>query len=186
MDLRLIALIAHLIGFALGLGGATLSDILFFKMLKNGKLDSAQLDVLRTLSKIIWVGLWILILSGLSIFALIYAEQGALPMLASPRWQAKLTLVAIVLINGFAFKKYIFPFLGKNAGQLVTSQLFNPYMWKLAVIGSISIVSWYSILIISTLPREFRPSYYYFMGVYLLIVIIGSVVGKSLLKKVVK
>ncbi len=186
MDYRLIALITHLIGFALGLGGATFSDILFFKMLRGGKLDSAQLNILRTISKIVWMGLWVLIISGLSIFALIYAEQGSLPMLASPRWQAKLTLVAIVLLNGFAFKKFIFPFLGRSAGQLVTPQLFSPNLWKLAIIGSISIVSWYSILIISALPREFRPSYYYFIGVYLLIVICGTFVGKFLLKKIIK
>ncbi len=186
MDFRLILTIIHLVGFALGLGGATLSDILFFKMIRSGNLDRGQLDTLRTLSKIIWIGLWVLILSGLTIFALIYADQGTLPMLASPRWQAKLTLVVIVLLNGFAFKKFIFPFLGKNAGQTVSFALFEPYIQKLAITGAISIVSWYSILIISTLPREFRPPYYYFMGIWAVIVILGSVTGRYLLKRTIK
>lgn len=186
MDIRLLATILHLTGFALGLGGATLSDYLFFKMLKSGTLDKAQLSTLQILSKIIWIGLWMLIFSGLIIFASIYAGQGSIPMLTSPRWQAKLTLVFIVLLNGFAFKKYIFPFLGKNAGEKITPLLFQPQVWKLAIIGSISIVSWYSILIISLLPREFRPLYIYFLGLWLIVVILGTIFSRFVLKKLIK
>ncbi len=186
MDWHLVALIIHLIGFALGLGGATLSDILFFKSIRAGKLSGSELAILTTLSRVIWIGLGLLIVSGLSIFAIIYAERDSLPMLASPRWQAKLTLVAIVLLNGFIFKYYIFPFLRLNAGQPVSLQTLGSKLWRLAITGAISIVSWYSILIISTLPREFQPPYWNFMAVWIVLVVLGSIASRYLLKRVMK
>lgn len=186
MDLRLLALIVHLVGFALGLGGATMSDIMFFKSIRSGKFSTAQLDTLTTLSRVIWIGLGLLIISGLSIFAMIYSEQGSLPMLSSPRWQAKLTLVGIVLVNGLVFKYSIFPFLRRNADQAVSLQTFGSKLWRLALSGAVSIVSWYSILIISTLPREFRPPYLNFMGVWIVLVILGAITGRFMLKKSIR
>lgn len=183
MDLRLLALIIHLIGFAFGLGGATISDVMFFKILRTRKLGSDELNTLITFSHIIWVGLGLLIISGLSIFAMIYAEQGSLPLLASPRWQAKLTLVGLVFINGLVFKYSILPFLRKNINQEISLRTFNPKIWQLAFSGALSIVSWYSILIISALPREFRPHYLLFMGVWLCFVLLGTLMGRYMLKK---
>lgn len=186
MDLRLLALIIHLVGFALGLGGATMSDIMFFKSIRNRNFSSSDLSTLTTLARVIWVGLGLLIISGLSIFAMIYAEQGSLPMLGSPRWQTKLTLVGIVLVNGLVFKYSIFPFLRRNADQAVSMQTFGSKLWRLALSGAVSIVSWYSILIISTLPREFRPPYLHFMGVWLALVILGAITGRFMLQRSIK
>ena len=186
MDLRLLALVIHLIGFALGLGGATVSDIMFFKMLRNGKFTRNDLSTLHTLSKVIWAGLGLLIVSGLSIFTLIYFDQGSLPMLMSPRWQAKLTLVAVVLVNGLVFKYSIVPILLRNADQPISLQTLGSQIWRLAISGAVSIVSWYSILVISTLPREFRPPYLYFMGVWLALVILGTITGRIMLQRSIR
>lgn len=186
MSLRLLALIIHLVGFALGLGGATLSDIMFFKSLRSRKFSSSDLSTLSTLSRVIWAGLGLLIFSGLSIFTMIYAEQGSLPLLASPRWQAKLTLVGIVLLNGLLFKFSIFPFLRKNVDKAMSLQTFGSKLWQLAISGAVSIVSWYSILIISTLPREFKPPYLQFMAVWIGLVILGAITGRFMLRRSIK
>lgn len=186
MGLRLLALIVHLIGFALGLGGATISDIIFFKSFSRGKFSTNELSTLTTLSRVIWIGLGFLIISGLSIFALIYTEQSSLSILSSSRLQAKLTLVGIVLINGLVFKYSIFPFLHRNADQAVSTQTFGPKLWRLAISGAISIVSWYSILVISNLPGEFRPPYLLFIVVWLGLVILGAITGKFILQRSIK
>lgn len=186
MDYHQIAVGAHLIGFALGLGGATISDITFFKVLRTRSLTSEQYSFLHTLSKVIWVGLALLIASGLIIFSLIYSEQGSIPMLSLPKWQTKLTLVAIVLLNGFFFEFSIFPALKNLVGQQLSTNNIGPIAKKLALSGTISILSWYGIFVVSQLPRTFRPPYLYFMGVYLVLLAIGFLVSKNTIRKLIE
>ena len=186
MDYEKITIGFHLVGFALGLGGATISDIIFFQALHRKLITEDRFALLMTISKIVWTGLLILIVSGATLFALIYAEQGSLPLLNSPRWQAKLTLVAIVLINGLFFRFSIFPRLKAITNQPLSISNIGPSMWKLAISGSISIASWYGIMIISLLPRTVRPPYWEFMGIYIVIVLAGILIGKILVARTVK
>ncbi len=186
MDYEKIAVGVHLIGFALGVGGATVSDILFFQALRRKLLSEERFALLMTISKIVWVGLGILIASGAALFWLIYNEMHALPLIHSPRWQAKLTLVAIVLLNGLFFKFSIFPKLKALAGQQLSINNIGPIVGKLALSGTLSIASWYSILILSLLPRTVRPPYWEFMGIYLIIVIVGILVSRTMVTKIVK
>lgn len=186
MDYQQIALAFHLIGFALGLGGATISDITFFKILRNRSLTSQHYAFLDTLSKVIWFGLGLLIVSGVVIFGLIYSKQGSLPMLASPRWQTKLILVGVVLINGLFFKFSIFPALKKLIGTTLSLANVGPIIWRLALSGTISILSWYSIFVVTLLHRTFRPPLLYFIGVYLALLIIGVVASKTIITKAFK
>ncbi len=186
MDYQQIAVGVHLVGFALGLGGATISDVMFFRALRKKQLTDDTYSTLNTLSRIIWIGLGLLILSGLTIFALIYSEQGHLSLLASPRWQAKLILVGVVLINGFVFKMRIFPFLKNLIGQPLSLGNIGTKIWALVISGTISILSWYSILIISLLPRTFRPPLFQFLGVYVILLVVGILMSKALLTKTLK
>ncbi len=174
----------HLVGFALGVGGATVSDITFFKALRKRLITAEQLAFLETLSKIIWAGSIILILSGLAIFAVIYSEQNGLPMLSSPRWQTKLTLVVIIVLNGINFKMAIMPALKNLVGQQLSLINIKPILGRLAFSGTLSILSWYSILLISQLPRTFRPSILYFFGVYLVLLICGFIFSRFVITKI--
>jgi len=185
MDYHQIALGFHLIGFALGLGGATISDITFFRAIRRGTLSEEAFRFLHTLSKVIWIGLGTLILSGLVIFALIYSEQGSLPMLASPRWQTKLILVLVVLLNGLFFKYKIFSLLKGLVGQTLSSNNIGAIAGKLSLSGTVSILSWYSILVVTLLPRTFRPPLYYFFGVYLILLIAGLIISRAMLRKLI-
>jgi hypothetical protein len=186
MDYQQIALGIHLIGFALGLGGATISDIMFFRALRKRQITEEAFTTLSVLSKVIWAGLFLLVSSGLVIFWLIYSERGSIPMLASPRWQTKLILVAIVLINGFVFKQTIFPFLKSLVGTPLSLNVVSPKIWRLAVSGTISVVSWYGIFLVTMLPRTFRPQLAYFLAVYFAILIVGMVVSKSMIARTLK
>ncbi len=186
MDYELLSLTFHLLGFALGLGGATISDVMFLKSINQRTITPEKFETLQTLSKVIWTGLIVLILSGLTMFTLIYLDRGSIPMLSSPRWQAKLIMVAIVLLNGFVFMKKIFPVLRSTVGQRLSVNLLGKNIWLLAISGTISIVSWYSIFIISILPRTVRPSVYIFLSLYLALIVLGSFVAKHTLAKKLK
>ncbi len=183
VNLNVILVIIHVIGVALGAGGALMSDFLFFHSIKDKKISQDEFDSLMTISRAVWAGLAILILSGITMFALIYFERGNIPMLSSPRWQAKLTWVGIVLLNGIFFRIAIFPRMQKLIGQTLSGEILGSSIWYFAVSGVFSIVSWYSIIIISLLPRTFRPSYFLIIGAYFLIVLIGTILAKSILKK---
>ena len=173
-------------GFALGLGGATTSDVMFFRALRARKITSEGFSTLETLSRVIWTGLGLLVLSGLSFLALMYFENGALPILQSSRFQAKLTLVGIVLVNGVVFKFLIMPVLKKHQDQILSAENIGQSRTALSITGAISIVSWYSILVLSVLPRTFRPPYLYFIGVYLVLVILAMLAGQLMISRSIR
>src|SRR3989344_3032840 len=183
VNLNTILVIAHVIGVALGVGGASLSDLLFFRSIKDKVISKDEFESLMTASKIIWVGLFILILSGLAIFLSIYLERGSIPMLASPKWQAKLTWVGIIFANGIFFKSVIFTKIKNLVGKELSLENTKSVLWYFSISGFISIFSWYSVTIISLLPRSFRPPYLLLIGVYALILVLGIVISRFILKK---
>lgn len=183
MDWHIVALAGHLVGFALGVGGATISDITFLNAIKYKRLSIQQYRFLRILSRVVWLGLLILILSGLFMFYLIYVERNGLPLLASARWQAKLSLVVIVFINGLYFMRQVFPSLKKVTDQELTPQSFGTSLWKFAIPGTISILSWYSILILSVLPRTVKIPLAYYGLAYAVLLILGAILSKTILQR---
>ncbi|QQS22743.1 hypothetical protein IPM19_03895 [bacterium] len=183
MDWHIVALAGHLIGFALGAGGATISDITFLNAIRERKLSAEQHRFLMMISKVVWLGFILLVISGAAMFALIYIENHSLPMLAAARWQAKLTLVGIVLINGIYFKVKVFPALKNMVGQELNHKSIGVSLWRLAVPGTISILSWYSILVLSILPRGLNIPLGYFIFIYAVLLICGIIISKTLLKK---
>ena len=67
MSLSNILVIGHLIGLIIGLGAATVGDTIFFRALKNKRLATEEFSLLQTISRLIWIGLTILILTGIGI-----------------------------------------------------------------------------------------------------------------------
>ncbi len=183
VDANVILVIFHVIGAAIGAGGAMMSDFLFFNAIKDKKISSDEFSSLVTVSKAIWAGLLILILSGLGLFTLVYLERGSIPMLSSPRWQTKLTLVVVVILNGIFFRAVVFSRMKKLIDQSITLENIGKSIWYFAASGVISITAWYTIIIISLLPRSFRVSYALLIGFYLLIVICGTLLARYILAR---
>lgn len=182
IDFQQLAFGAHLLGFAVGLGGATVSDVMFLKAVRKRMLSAEHYGFLQTLSRIIWTGYVLLVVSGITMFTLIYAEQESIPMLSSPRWQAKLALVAIVGLNGMFFKLHIFPVLNALVGKTLSLSNLGRAIWKLAFSGTVSILSWYSIFAVTLLPRTFRPHIVYFALTYMLFLCIGMFTSRMAIK----
>ncbi len=183
MDWHIVALAGHLVGFALGAGGATISDITFLNAIRERKLSPEKFKFLITLSKVIWIGFILLVLSGIAMFALIYSERHALPMMSSAKWQAKLALVGIVLVNGIYFKTKVFSALRAMINQDLNLNNIGVSLWKLAIPGTISILSWYGILALSVLPRGLKTPLWYFVFIYAVLLIAGIIISKTILTK---
>ena len=70
MEIKVIWTILHLLGVAIGAGGAFASDFIFFQSIKDKKITETEMGFIENSSKMVWLGLFILVASGLGLFML--------------------------------------------------------------------------------------------------------------------
>jgi len=142
MDLHTILLIGHIIGVALGAGGATTSDFLFLSILRNGRIEKSEFNLLKVASGIVIAGLMLLTATGLGLIIL----NGSV----SHRFFAKMTIVLIAALNGGLMHLKLFPLLHKSAQkhQLFHLNGFAQKLPRISVFGGVSAVSWYAALVL--------------------------------------
>ena len=149
MDLYTFLITIHLIGVALGVGGATFGGILYLKALKDGKIDPMEGEWLSIIFTILRVGLVIAVLSGFGFF-IEYRMTGQEERLLDPRLWAKLTIILILVSNALLIQMRKIP------------------MW----LGEgLSITSWYGALTLGII-RSADYSYLTFLIFYAIAVFI--------------
>lgn len=130
---------------------------------------------MRSFSKVVWVGIGILSISGLGLFMMDPSKY-----LHSPGFLAKMVVVAILIVNGFFLNSYV-------VARMTTFNFSEKYTrsdaaWKVRklsmIFGAISAVSWYSALIIAEFKDSFSASFYLYMALYL--VALGCAVAGSI------
>ena len=147
----------HVISMALGLGGATFSDYFFFKFLKDFKISKFEKDVLDALSNIIWVMLFVAIISGVGLFL---PEAGR--FMASTKFLLKLIVVSVITLNGIALNILIAPSLMKFSFRKDSHPTHKTVHFTRRLgfaLGSVSILSWYSAFFLGSfrsLPWSFE------------------------------
>lgn len=174
MDWITLFYVLHIIGTALGVGGATVSDFLFLRSVRDRKISSDEFYLLTSISRILWIGLALLIFSGAGILVVKYLTIGS--VVVSGMFYAKMTIVLIILLNGLAFKKFVFPVLKASVNRPLQDSVFVKKLWVLSFVGTISIVSWYSTLLLGAL-RTFELPYIFVMTLYDFLVVGGTIFG---------
>jgi len=171
MEIKLIYVIGHLVGVALGAGGAVMSDLMFFTSIKDKKISKTELTFLGLGSTLVWVGLFLLIFSGLGLF-LSDTEK----YLHSSKFIAKMAIVGVIFVNGLLFHWRHLPLLEKYSGKyLYKSRNFMKNTNMLIISGVVSIVSWMSALVLGSL-RSVSYTYQEVLLAYVLIVVVVSCV----------
>lgn len=173
--MRPVILIIHLVGIALGLGGATFTDVFFFKFLRDLKISRDEAAILRTISQVIWFGLAVLILSGIGLYLGDVAGYNQ-----SSKFLMKMVVVAVILVNGAFLNLKITPHLihisfGDDPMKSPKQELRRERRVAFAL-GGVSFVSWYSALIlgaVKTVPWSL-PVLLTIYGAVLVVAIIGS------------
>ncbi len=152
-------LIGHIIGVALGAGGATMSDVLFVTSIIDNRLDQSELRLLKIASKVVVVGLLLLTVTGIG-FLLTGSPTSA-------RFWAKMTIVTIATLNGFVMHRLLFPIFARcvQAGTAIDSADFTRYTPLLVIAGPVSAISWYAALILGTW-RSLSLTYWQYISVY--------------------
>ncbi len=152
----------HLLAVALGLGGATITDIFFFKFLKDFRISKTEAATLHMLSQIIWFALGFIILTGVGLYV---PEADALR--ASPKFLAKLVIVLVLLVNGAFLNLLISPKLVRisfgSTHAHASHELRRLRRFAFAL-GAISLTSWYATFFVAMLGA--RGSFSMLLGGY--------------------
>ena len=149
MDLHTFLITIHLIGVALGVGGATFGGILYLKALKDSKIDTMEGEWLSVIFTTLRVGLVIVVLSGFGFF-IEYRMTGQEERLLDPPLWAKLTIILILVSNALLIQMRKMP------------------MW----LGEgLSITSWYGALALGIM-RDADYSYWTFLIFYAVVVFV--------------
>ena len=176
--IHLIVSIAHVIGVAVGVGGATATDPLFLSSIRNRKITSDQLVLLHVVSRLVMAGLALLILSGIGHVLLHPA------VLYDSGFLAKMTIVTIIAANGFVFHGRVLPKLEKCVDRRMGKEMLAENLPLMTISGALSGASWYSALILGVILPATVP-YWLAINLYLLIVLGGIVAAYLVLSHLI-
>ncbi len=171
-------IIVHNIGFILGLGGATITDIFFFRFLKDNRISEQEKGTMDTLSNVIWVGLAVLIMSGLMLYL---PEQARLSV--SSKFLLKVVVVGVIVVNGILLNLRVAPRMRQfSLANTVPAKSFRRLAFAL---GGISIVSWYTAFLLGSLRSinlVFREGVALYVSL-LIAVVVGSQVYERIVSR---
>lgn len=164
----------HLLGVALGLGGATITDFTFFRALKDKKISDDELRIMHGLTYVIWVGVFLLVTSGVLLF-LPSSEM----LLDSAKFYGKMLAVLVVIVNGILLGAVITPKLQKFDFSFATTP--HKALHKLSFsLGAVSASSWYSAFVLAFFPARMDVHPLLFVAIYLGILVSALVGGQVL------
>src|SRR3989338_3058782 len=136
--------ILHFIGIAWGVGGATAAAVISAKSDKDPEISHAAMRIMPSISKLIWLGLILLIISGIGISALSQWPIDKNMLLV------KHVLVALIVVAGII--------LGINAKKMHAlapkpkekpSAKFLAAKKLLKAFSIINLILWYAVTIMS-------------------------------------
>ncbi len=165
-QLHTLFLIIHLLGVALGAGGAFFSDGVFFTSIKDKKISKDELGIVKYSSQITWIGLILLLISGAGLFGM-----NAANLSTSVKFLVKMTIVGILVFNGIVFHIIHLPFIGRHVGRLlVNKNKINSFHNTpfLLFSGVISMTSWFLAIILgalSTIPFSYLEAISLYIGI---------------------
>ena len=176
-------LLLHLLGLVLGVGTATLLDLFIARSLRSGRFSKEQFEFIRFASSFVFAGILLLWISGLSFLLYYYFENPT--GLENPKVWAKISIVAILSLNGLYIHKQVLPELKRNAGFSIFHGTSKAKRSMMLASGSVSVVSWYAPLVIGT-AKELNftvsaPAILIAYAVALALAILGSHVLYALL-----
>ncbi len=177
MDLQTILVTLHLIGFAFGVGGATASDLVFLKSIKNGTVSKDQYGMIKTVSSVVWASVVILLVSGTALMALQQYEIGEVPRFGWSFFQLKLVAFFAAVANGIVFHYLVFPSLKKSVGKSFRTKAMKLKYPLFAITGAVSIVSWYTAFLMVAFSRFFIEYPFSWLLTGYLAAIVGATIG---------
>lgn len=148
---RAIIRIFHFIGLSMGLGAATLLDLMIIRFFLGQEMTKQKFEMFQFLADLVNVGLKLLWVTGLS-FLLFYWMTEPVKLGNEKVW-AKMVIVSILTINGWFIHRTIIPFMYRQIGRTMLDGVPFRKKFVFVTMGMISFVSWYGPVIIANLPQ---------------------------------
>ncbi len=168
-EIKVPVTIIHVVSVVIGMGAALMSDVLFSFFSKDKKLNKTEIFTLEILSKVVFYTLFIICISGILIFLTDIGKYSN-----STKFLSKMSILFLLILNGYVLNTYIWPhLLGKKFFILKKEKSVRRLAF---VCGSISIISWLSVLGLGVLD-SLAINYLTLMGTYLLAITLGSIVS---------
>jgi hypothetical protein len=143
-----IALIFHLIGLVFGIGGATVTDLIFVTGVRKRHVGHTLQVVMEAASRVVLAGYAILVASGV-----VLITTGTHP---TPRFWAKMIIVAVIGINGAVAHLVTFPKLSRMMHTNSTAVTIG-FLHQLSITAAISATSWYAALVVGAWKTTWVP-----------------------------
>lgn len=151
------------------MGAAFAADILFNFYRADRNLSRMEIGTLTVLSRVVWYGLFAVIISGGVIFLSDPARYSA-----STKFLAKMTIVGILIVNGIVLDRFIWRHMLRGGFFIARREAWTRR--AAFVYGTVSIISWIFALTLGML-HSVRSSYGYIMAIYGIILIIGIIIS---------
>jgi predicted outer membrane lipoprotein len=162
---RVPATIIHVVSVVVGMGAALLSDILFNFYAKDKRLNKTERSTLEIISRIVWISLVVIAVSGMFVFM-----SDPVKYLLSDKFLAKMTILGVLLINGFVLNAYVWKRLSRPG--FFTAKRESGTRKIAFAGGAVSVVSWLSVCALGVMDSAL-VSYIVIMGIYVGIVVFG-------------
>lgn len=160
-----IVLIAHLFGLALGMGGAITFDAIFLIASRRGRITRELVQVVHAASGLIAAAMLLLVVSGLSFFA-VGAET-------SPKFWAKMVIVTVACLNGLLAHHVIFPIIDRASASGTGQLHLRPGTARFAAASAaVSGVSWSGALVLGAW-HGLRLNFGSILGVYVCLIAVA-------------
>lgn len=174
MSLYQIYLIIHILGVVVGAGAAFFSDAVFLQSSKDKKISKEERAIMHLGTKVVWVGLLFMGLSGVGLFSL---NPGV--YIASHSFLAKMTIVGILVLNGLVFTFIHHKEIMRRSHKQARGPRPNYF---LPVSGVLSSASWLSVLLLALVKPE--VAYPHLMALYMAVLLVGFISTPLLLKRI--
>ena len=161
--------IMHVLAVVFGMGAALTSDALFSFFGKDKNLNKTELKTLEILSTLVLYGLVVIAISGLALFL-----SDPIQYLNSAKFLAKMSILVVLLLNGYLLNAYVWPHLLKK--KFFTARSERSVRRLAFALGSISVISWVAVCVLGLL-KDVPMNYGSIMGVYFIILSLGTLVA---------
>ena len=143
--------IVHFIGLALGLGTATLLDLMMLRFMLHRKIRRSHVQAFEFGTKVVTAGLVMLWISGLAFLVYYWAFDPE--KLGNPKIWAKLSVVGVLSVNAVFLHKAVLPVVEQQVARTLFDGLSLYQRVLMVVGGATSVTCWYVPVALATIPQ---------------------------------
>lgn len=143
--------VVHFCGLVLGVGAATLLDLIIARFVLMRGISYEHVYVVDFSSKIVTIGLVLLWISGIGF--LVHYGVFDPAKLQNPKIWAKIAIVAVLSINGLLVHYFVLPRIRAQVGKRLLDGLSSFECSLVLLAGTVSAISWYVPLLLGAIPQ---------------------------------